>query len=164
MPQARNSRAHRVLTLCSALLCSALCPLSRRAAGNYQHCSGLLTDGRRRLGEDFWRRAKRSPNRRPCDGARAPGIHWGRRSSFARSNRPPTDAWPLKKEASPPTGCRQKKAEVLIGQIIHPGSLLRSRKTCITSVPGFLKLIAALQMLETKRDTMPPKKHRNIPL
>jgi acetyl-CoA carboxylase carboxyltransferase component len=25
-------------------------------------------------------------------------------------------------------------------------------------------LIAALQMLETKRDTMPPKKHGNIPL
>jgi len=26
------------------------------------------------------------------------------------------------------------------------------------------KLIAALRMLETKRDTMPPKKHGNIPL
>ncbi len=26
------------------------------------------------------------------------------------------------------------------------------------------KLIAALRMLETKRDTLPPKKHGNIPL
>ena len=26
------------------------------------------------------------------------------------------------------------------------------------------KLIAALHMLETKRDTLPPKKHGNIPL